>query len=45
MKRQWLTNLAYVLLGMLLLVAYEHGASIAANIAHRFDELRQLSTY
>ena len=42
MKRQWLTNLAYVLLGMLLLVAYEHGASIAALVIYKNDFVSNL---
>ena len=44
MKRQWLTNLAYVLLGMLLLVAYEHGASIAALVIYKNDFVSSLIT-
>lgn len=37
MKVQWLTNFAYVLLGMLLFSFYEHGMPSAALFIHKKD--------
>ena len=42
MKRQWLVSLAYVLLGMLLLGVYEHGASEAALFIYKNDFVSSL---